>query len=279
MRPLRQQFQSFNRSWPGRRFSVVAMLIGANVGLFLFQTLVEAFAPGWTTHWLALSGDGIRSGFEWQFLTYMFLHGGVMHLLFNMLTLYFAGRELEVIAGRNHLLGIYFGGGIVGGIAQVMLSNPHMELVGASAGVCAALIAFTTIYPEMELTLLLFFVIPVRLKAKYLALGLVGTSILFSISGVWGSVGHLAHLGGCVVGWVYARQLGFGRPLAIQRYFFKKRERLVRMEKLTPEQFISEEIDPILDKISREGIHSLTRAERKILEKGREKIAKKTSGR
>jgi membrane associated rhomboid family serine protease len=209
----------------------------------------------------------------------MFLHGGVMHLLFNMLTLYFAGRELEVIAGRNHLLGIYFGGGIVGGIAQVMLSNPHMELVGASAGVCAALIAFTTIYPEMELTLLLFFVIPVRLKAKYLALGLVGTSILFSISGVWGSVGHLAHLGGCVVGWVYARQLGFGRPLAIQRYFFKKRERLVRMEKLTPEQFISEEIDPILDKISREGIHSLTRAERKILEKGREKIAKKTSGR
>ena len=279
MRPLRQQFQSFNRSWSGRQFSVLSILIAANVGMFFFQTMVETFAPGWTTHWLALSGDGVRRGFEWQFLTYMFLHGSVMHLLFNMLTLYFAGRELEVIAGRNHLLGIYFGGGFCGGLAQVLLSNPHVELVGASAGVCAALIAFTTIYPEMELTLLLFFVIPVRVKAKHLALGLVGTSLLFSISGAWGSVGHIAHLGGCLVGWIYARQLGFGRPLGIRRYFFRRRERMVRMEQLTPEQFISEAIDPILDKISREGIHSLSRAERKILERGREKIAKKTTGR
>jgi len=289
MRSLRFQLQSFNRSWSARQYSVVTILIAANVGMFVFQNFIDYFAPvidgqTWTTRWLALSGAGLRSGFEWQVVTYMFLHGGVLHLLFNMLTLYFAGREVEAIAGRNHLLGIYFGGGVFGGIAQVMLSPANMSLLGASAGVCALLIAFTTIFPEMMLTLLLFFVIPVRVKAKYLAFGLVAISLLFSINGVWGSghggmnsVGHLAHLGGCLFGWIYVKQLGFGRPLGVQRFFEKGRERRERLQRLTPEQFISEEIDPILDKISREGIHSLSRAERKILEAGRDKIAGKVN--
>jgi membrane associated rhomboid family serine protease len=284
MRSLRRQIENFNRRWAGGRFSVVAVLIAANTGMFAFQLIADRLIPAaggipWTGRWLALSGDGVRSGMEWQFFSYMFLHDGLMHLLFNMLTFYFAGREVEIIARPGHLLGMYFGGGLVGGVAQVLLSNPHTPLVGASAGVCATLIAFTTIYPEMELTLLLFFVIPVRVKAKYLALGLVGVSLVFAFTGAWGSVGHIAHLGGCVVGWLYARHLGFGAPLRLRQFFMKKRELDERRDRMTAEQFISEEIDPILDKISREGIHSLTRAERKILEKGREKIAKKTTRR
>jgi len=279
MRPIRQQFQSFNRSWSGRNFSTVSILIGVNVGVFVFQWILGLFAPDFVGKYLALSGEGVRRGFEWQFVTYMFLHGGFFHLAFNMLTLYFAGREVEVIAGRKHLLGMYFAGGLIGGIAQILLSNPHLELVGASAGVFAVLIAFTTIYPEMELTLLLLFVIPVRVKAKYLALGLVASSLFFSFSGLWGGVGHFAHLGGCLVGWIYAKQLGFGTPLRLPRFFYRKRERLEKIQRMTPEEYISKEIDPILDKISREGIHSLTRAERKILEKGREKIERKTSRR
>ncbi|MEI8340973.1 MAG: rhomboid family intramembrane serine protease [Verrucomicrobiota bacterium] len=279
MRPLRQQFQSFNRSWSGRQFSTVAILIGINVGVFIFQWIIGFYAPDLVSEYLALSGEGVRRGFEWQFVTYMFLHGGFLHLAFNMFTLYFAGREVEVIAGRKHMLGIYFAGGLLGGVAQILLSNPEMHLVGASAGVFAVLIAFTTIYPEMELTLLLFFVIPVRLKAKYLALGLVAVSFLFLGTGAWDGVGHIAHLGGCLAGWLYARQLGFGRPLRLPQFFYRKRERLERIQRMTPEEYISKEIDPILDKISRDGIHSLTRAERKILEKGREKIELKTSRR
>jgi membrane associated rhomboid family serine protease len=279
MRPLRQQFQSFNRSWSGRQFSTVSILIGVNVGVFIFQWIIGLFAPGLVGEYLALSGEGVRRGFEWQFVTYMFLHGGWLHLAFNMLTFYFAGREVEVIAGRKHLLGMYFAGGLLGGIAQILLSSPQMQLVGASAGVFAVLIAFTTIYPEMELTLLLFFVIPVRVKAKYLAYGLVVMSLFFSVSGSWGGVGHIAHLGGCLAGWIYAKQLGFGGPLRFPRFFYRKRERHERIQRMSPDEFISEEIDPILDKISREGIHSLTRAERKILEKGREKIERKTSRR
>ena len=252
-------------------------LIVLNVAAFLAQTIAEVFYPGLVERWFALSGLGVRSGCAWQFLTYMFLHGGPVHLLVNMLTLYFAGREVEAIAGPRHLLGVYFGGGLAGGIGQMLFTSASQPLVGASAGVCAVLIGFTTILPEIEITLLLFFVIPVRLKAKYLALAIVLFSLALAISGQAPGIGHVAHLGGCLLGWVYMKQLGFGNPLRLQKYIFEKRQRAERQSRMTSTQFINEEIDPILDKISREGLHSLSRAERKILEKGRDKIARKTS--
>ena len=280
MRSPRRQLQPFPRHWAGRRPSLVTILVAVNVAVFFLQTLGAAFARGQVDYWFALSSAGIRSGYAWQFLTYMFLHGdpavpasGPIHLLVNMLTLFFAGREVESIVGQKHLIGIYFGGGLLGGIAQIALSPATTHLSGASAGVCATLLAFTTILPEIEITALLFFILPVRLKAKYLALGFVAISVVCIATGSLAGVGHIAHLGGCLVGWLYVKHLGFGHPLRIQRYVFEKRERAARMERMTPEQFISEEIDPLLEKISREGLHSLTRAERKILEKGRSKIA------
>ncbi len=280
MRSPRRQLQPFQRHWGGRRPSLVTILVAVNVAVFVLQTLGNAFDRGQIEHWLALSSEGIRSGYAWQFLSYMFLHGdpavptsGTIHLVVNMLTLFFAGREVEAIVGPKHLLGIYFGGGLLGGVAQIALTHATTPLVGSSAGVCAVLLAFTTILPEIEITTLLFFIIPVRLKGKYLAFGFVAISLICVATGALSGIGHIAHLGGCLVGWLYVKQLGFGHPMRIQRYLFEKRERAARMERMSPEQFISEEIDPILDKISREGIHSLTRAERKILERGREKIA------
>ena len=105
------------------------------------------------------------------------------------------------------------------------------------------------------------------------------SALFFALTDFWPGVGHLAHLGGSFAGWIYARQLGFGLKLPVPRFYQEKRERHERIQSMTPEEFISSEIDPILDKISREGIHSLTRAERKILEKGREKIELKTNRR
>lgn len=286
MRSPKRQLQPFQRRWAGRRPSLVTILVAVNVAMFVFQTVGNAFDRGQIEHWFALSSEGIRSGYAWQFLTYMFLHGdpsvpasGVIHLVVNMLTLYFAGREVEAIVGPKHLLGIYFGGGLLGGVAQVALTHASTPLVGSSAGVCAALLAFTTILPEIEITTLLFFIIPVRLKAKYLALGFVVTSLFCVATGALSGIGHIAHLGGCLVGWLYVKQLGFGHPMRIQRFVFEKRERAARMERMSAEQFIREEIDPILDKISREGIHSLSRAERKVLQRGREKIATRVAKR
>lgn len=287
MSPLRPPFQSFNRSWSERQFSTTAILIGINIAVFILQLMIGFLRPGFIENYLALSRNGVLAGYEWQWVTYMFLHGNlpadipgsILHIGFNMLTLMFAGREVERVVGRRHFLGIYFAGGILGGIVQVLLSDPSTHLVGASAAVFAVLIAFTTIYPEIQLTLLLFLIIPIRLKAKFLALGLVLSSLFFALTDFWPGVGHLAHLGGSFSGWIYARQLGFGLKLPVPRFYQEKRERHERLQSMTPEEFISSEIDPILDKISREGIHSLTRAERKILEKGREKIELKTNRR
>ena len=257
---------------------VTVLLIILNVAAFVIQWTVELFAPGMPRAVFGLSWQGAFERFYlWQFVSYMFLHGGVIHLLVNCLGLYFAGREVETVCGPRHMLGIYFSGGILGGILQLLLSASGAPLVGASGGVCAVVLAFTTILPELEITALLFFVIPVRMRAKWLGRGLIGTSILFALTGFEGSIGHMAHLGGAMTGWFYARRLGFGGPFWVQRFVRDRRRLQERRERMAPSEFISEEIDPILDKISREGIHSLTRAERRVLELGREKIAKKTA--
>lgn len=273
---MRLSGQSLTDRLIGTQGSLTLLLVVLNVLCFLAQLLADWISPGWMEQWLALSRTGILNGYIWQFFTYMFLHGGVMHLLVNMFTLYFAGREVEALTGRAHFLGIFFLGGLIGGVAQIVAVSGG-SLMGASAGVFAILIAFTTIFPEVQLTCLIFFVIPLRIKAKYLAMILVLSSIAFVLTGSIQEIGHVAHLGGCLVGWVYVKRLGFGNPLRIQAYFDRKREFAARVKGMSPEEFISEEIDPILDKIAREGIHSLTRLERKILEKGRDKIAQKTS--
>jgi hypothetical protein len=89
-------------------------------------------------------------------------------------------------------------------------------------------------------------------------------------------VGPAAIVAGCVAGCAVARQLGFGNPLAIQRYLYKRRERAARLQRMSADQFVREEVDPILDKIAREGVERLTRAERRTLALGREKIVSKT---
>ena len=282
MRSPKRQLQALARGWSSGRSAVCIILIAANVGCFAASAIITHLSGGAEgldlQNLFGLHREGILRH-SWQLVTYMFLHQNLLHLFANMLAFYFAGREVEAIVGPKHLLGIYFGGGILGGLAELSFGSAG-TLIGASGAVCAVLIAFTTILPEIELTVWLFFVLPIRLKAKYFAAGLVGiTAALVFFFPNFGQTSNLAHLGGCILGWIYIKQLGYGNPLRIQRYIFARRRRAERYARMSPAQFISEEIDPILDKISRDGIHSLSRAEKRILEKGREKIARKITPR
>ncbi len=287
MPPHRHRIIQFNTRWSESRLPLVTVLIAINVAAFILQIFLDNFlfprppfsGQTFSTEYFGLSREGISKGFYWQFLTYMFLHGNLLHILANMLGLYFAGRQIEVILGRLHLLGIYLLGGLIGGLLELAFNSG--VLIGASAGVMAVVLAFTTILPELEITALIFFIIPVTLRAKFLGWGLAGSSAAFLLLNFFGipifaGWGHAAHFGGCVLGWAYIKQLGYGNPLRVQRYVFERRQRDARHERMPPGQFISEEIDPILEKISREGIHSLTRREKKILERGRDKIAQRT---
>ncbi len=284
MRPSRRQMQPFTRRWSGSKPSVTAVLIALHVGAFAAQAVfallhseVPLPADGWT-HWLALDAEAVSSGEVWKFFTFPFIHAepAPLHLLANMCGLFFAGREVEPIVGRRHFLAIYILGSLVGGAVH-LLAMPSIALLGASAGVAALLGAYATILPELDVTVNIFFILPLRIRTKYIGLLLIAACIALWATHIAATIGPAAMLAAVVVGWAYVKQLGFGNPLAIQRYIFKKRERHARIERMSAAQFIDAEIDPILDKISREGMHSLTRSERKILDKGREKIAARAS--
>jgi len=280
MRPSRRQTQPFIRRWPSGRPSATAVLVALSVGAYVSQLLLDYALAGHGTAgllqtWLGLDGESIRAGYYWTVFSYSLLHVHPFHLLANSLLLYFAGKEVEPIIGARHFVILYLLGTVVGGIAH-LFAIPEVQLLGTTPAVAAVVVAFTTILPELDVTVNLFFVLPVRLRAKYLGMALLAVAAILWTVPTMPEIGPVAMIAASVVSWLYVKQLGFGNPLALQRYIFNRRQRAARLERMTPEQFISNEIDPILDKIAREGMHSLSRAERKLLAQGRDKIAGKT---
>ncbi len=227
---------------------------------------------------LGLTLSGIQSGSVWQLVTFGALHLGVLHVLANMLTLCCAGQEAEPIVGRWHFLGIFVVGNIVGGIADCAAMAANLlpattQVVGLSAGVAAALAAYATILPDLEVAPLGGFGLMVQVRARMIGIAAMGAVLCLWLSQAAPEVGAPGMAVAMLAGWAYVKALGYGNPLAIQRFLYRRRQRAARVARMPAEQFIVEEIDPILEKISRQGLHSLTRAERRILEKGREKIS------
>lgn len=145
-------------------------------------------------------------------------------------------------------------------------------LFAASGGVAAVFIAYATILPELEMTTLLLFMVPVRLKMRRLAqIALIGSAafLLFDRSG---AVGYSAFVGGAIAGWFYAHLLGFGRVSFLQRILRQRRLEITRLRSMDADQFLAEKIDPLLEKISQRGLASLSRRERRLLEHAREKM-------
>ncbi|MFV1995132.1 MAG: rhomboid family intramembrane serine protease [Verrucomicrobiales bacterium] len=250
-----------------------------------------------------LSREAIFHGQVYRLVTYMFVHGSLFHILGNMLLVYFAGNRVLSLLGTKHFLLIYLLGGILGAGLQLAVVDTY--LIGASAGAFALLCAFATLMPEMELLMLLYFVIPVRLRAKYLALGLVAASVVLLlvnlIPGFNSNIAHLAHLGGAALGWYYVRALGYGgRTVGLVDFVKKRRggravpkasrdapgrrrgasERVVDAKVVREaDSSMTEDIDRVLDKIIREGFQSLTREERRILEEGSDHIGRRVNRR
>jgi membrane associated rhomboid family serine protease len=272
MRLSGRKYSPETQHWTQHQRLVLLTLVGANVAVFVAQLFVEAVQPGFVRDYFGLSTRGIHDAYSWQFITAMFLHNGPWHLLGNMLVLYLLGRDLECILGRRHFLYLYLVGGIGGELGHLFLMPPDCVLLAASGGVAAILAAYATILPELELTAMMFFVFPIRLKAKHLAYGAFALAVVLVCFDRTGTVMHSAYLGGCAVGWFYAHLLGFGRPSFLQRFLRQQRVEAERYEQMSLEQLMTEEIDPLLEKISRQGLVSLTRNERRILSRAREKI-------
>jgi membrane associated rhomboid family serine protease len=294
-------------SFDSRRSAMVILLI-ANVVAFLVECIhyggSPRFLPG---DYFALSWDGLKHGYVWQVLSFQFLHANIWHVLFNCLAIYMFGREVELTLGPKRFLILYFSSGVIGGLLQAfagslaeIFRNSTWALsfaaptVGASAGALGLIAAFATLFPERSLTLLLFFIIPVTMRAKFLLL-FSGLFAIFGIlfPGITGNMADAAHLGGMLTGIFfirYAMHWNFRWP-SLRRRRDEPPRRLVKVSSASsarwgraksqpdtegpPDDFLSREVDPILDKISAHGIQSLTERERRILEAARERMGKR----
>ena len=253
-----------------------ALLIATGV-VFLLQLLP------WTGGALTAFGELIPfqtfcRGEVWRLVTYMFLHSTTngFHLVFNMLALWMFGGELEAMWGTRKFVALYFLFGIGAALfSLIYLASPVLAftpIIGASGAIFGLLTAYAVYYPQREL--LLFFILPV--KAWMLVAGYAAISLFFAFtqgSGVGGGVAHLVHLGGIVVAFGYLKlsprvddwrrkSTELRDECAMRRRAEKAAER---------KRYFTEQVDPILEKIARQGMESLTAEERKMLEKaGRE---------
>ena len=268
---------AFTRRWTREHRVALLGLVMANIIVFAVQVVLQSYDPAFVRDYLALSQRGMREAYGWQFFTAMFLHDGQWDLLGNMLLLYLLGRDVESILGQRQFLILYFSGIIAGELGHLFLMPLNCALYAAGGGVAAVLVAYATILPELELTSMVFFVLPIRLKAKHLAYGVFIIALALIVFDRGGTVAHSAYFGGCIAGWFYSHLLGYGRPSFLQRIMRRRRAEADRLERMSAEEFIAEEIDPLLDKISRNGLNSLTRNERRKLALARLKMSETRS--
>ena len=266
---------SFIRPWTQRQRIVLLTLISFNVAAYVMQLVLDGYNPGVVRNYLALSESGLQNAYAWQFATAPFLHSGAWHLLGNMIVLYLLGRDVESILGQRHFFFLYVAGAVAGELGHLFLMPPSAILLAGSGGAVAVLMAYATILPELELTGSTFLGKPLRLKAKYLAHGTIVVGLVLLIIDRTGTIVHSALLGGCAAGWLYAHLLGFGRPSFVQRALHQRKAQAERYRHMDAGQFIAQEVDPLLEKISREGLQSLSRSERRTLARAREKLAEK----
>jgi len=262
----------FTRPWSPSQQVVLLALVGAHVAAFIAQLVVSAWDPGFVTEYLALSDRGISQAYAWQFLTAAFLHSNAWHFVGDIVVLYLLGRDVEAIIGSRQFLFLYFFGIFAGELGHLFLLPSQTVLCAASGGVAAIFIAYATILPELEITALLLFMVPVRLKMRRVAQIALLFAIGLLIFDRSGMVAHSAFIGGAIAGWLYAHLLGFGGTSLLQRILHRRRAQGERLRAMSAGQFIAEEIDPLLEKISERGLASLSRRERQLLARAREKM-------
>jgi len=208
----------------------------------------------------------------WTAVTYMFLHAGIGHILFNMLALFFFGPRLEEEIGEKRFLWLYFISGLSGAALSVLFS-PEAAIVGASAAVYGVFIGFAYFWPRARIYIWGIFPI----EARWLVLGLTAISLVWgyqSFTGGGGGIAHFAHLGGFLGGFLYLRAVFPQRHLTVvpvkpQRPTIEpgaeKRWKEINTDRM--HEINREEYQRIIVKLDRDGSSSLTPDEVAFLER------------
>ena len=263
--------------WVGRLIIANAVVLLLRMTLFTSPEIVQAlqFAPGTSfTH-------------PWTFVTYMFVHAGLLHLLANMLMLYVFGTAVESRMGSRNFILYYLFCGVGAAVFSLLLAGmlPVAPFIGASGAVLGVAVAFAYFWPDAEL---MVFPFPFPIKARTLVIGLVVLDIIASRLWPNDGVAHLAHVGGALFGFIFFRaQWWLSRRGPSEPVRSVERVVMVQSGSSEPDHHtpvtpmrprrgvesdpVTAEVDRVLDKISERGISSLTPAERRFLDE----VAKK----
>jgi membrane associated rhomboid family serine protease len=198
----------------------VKALIAINIAVYLLQILSHLLGSHFIDFYFGLVPVRVtQEKMLWQFVTYMFLHGSVFHIFFNMLTLFMFGNDLERYWGTHRFLIYYFITGIGAGFCSWLVSmNSRAIVIGASGAIYGLLLAYGLTYPNR--IVYLNFLLP--LKVKWLVLIMGAMAFLSSISGSEPGVASIAHLGGMLVGYLFLKGREWGDKY---RYFNEQRHR------------------------------------------------------
>ncbi len=223
--------------------------------------------------------DALRR--PWTFLTYMFVHGGLMHLVGNMLLLFFMGSAVESRMGSRAFILYYLYCGVGAAVLALGLSGlmPVHPFIGASGAVLGVALAYATFWPDAELIL---FPLPIPMRARTFVAVLAALDVFGALYFSNSQVAHLAHVGGMLFGYVFFRLQGVSRrggttPARPVERVVMVQSGAAEHERPTPvtpararrrveAEAVAAEVDRVLDKISAEGLGSLTPAERRFLD-------------
>lgn len=238
----------------------VMRLLVANVIAFFLQMTVHgvtsafAFVPA-----LALARP-------WTAVTYMFMHGGFTHILFNMIALYFFGPRVEERLGSNRFITLYFLSGISGALTSSIFA-PYSPIIGASGAVFGVMLAFAHFWPRAQIYI--WGILPI--EAWLLVIAAVALSLFSGFTGTGGAVAHFAHLGGFAGAFLYIKYLDarvgsrrFKRA-ATPRVADRSLANWKKVDTSKVHEVNRDELNRILDKISSRGLGSLTPQEKAFL--------------
>lgn len=286
-------------------------ILGICMGIFVLEHFLAVSFGGmeriheFTGTWFHLSAENLQAGKLWTLLTYGLFHGHALHILSNMLAIFIFGRLIVRDIGSKNLILLFCFSVLVGGSVWSGLNyNTSARLLGASAGAAGILILFCMLDPEERIQLLLFFLLPVTIKRKWIAYFFIGMSSflfftselqsIFNDSVVSESVAHSAHLGGMLGGFLFYHW--WRRSTTITQQVASSQEPWVEVEShppswtqkykqtaavakktsfklnMTTRADVKAEVDRILDKINSDGFGALSEEEKKTLDKAGDQL-------
>jgi membrane associated rhomboid family serine protease len=255
-RPVPRARRAHTEGLPVTRW-VKTLIIACIVVFFLQQTV-----PGLTDALLLVPAYALQR--PWTLVTYMFLHAGFMHIFFNLLVLYFFGPRVEQRMGSERFIALYLISGVAGALLSFM--TPHAGVLGASGAIYGVELAFAYFWPRDQIYI--WGVLPI--EARWLVVITVAMQLFFIRQG-GGGVAYFAHLGGFAGAFVYLKWLERNRgarkfkAATAPRVVDPRLENWRRVDPARVHEVNRDELNRILDKVSAQGLPSLTADERRFL--------------